>query len=191
MKKEKYRGKRVDTGEWVFGSLLKIAGGCLIYHGPESKAEIVPDGDCESMPKDVSVALLHSEVSVVYPKSVGQLICVIPNTSMYVDNSHELYEDDLFTCDATKRLFRAVYDGFGAYFGYNELAFAFQLSQSSVRVKSGGIKVVGNYFDNPELLKCYDIPPSLNQEKVFFFTGHAERPASIASQIILKSSEDL
>ena len=33
----KFRGKRKDNGEWVYGDLRHIAGGTLIYHGSHEK----------------------------------------------------------------------------------------------------------------------------------------------------------
>lgn len=40
----KFRGKSIDTGEWVCGDLLKIAGGALIYYGHQIVCSELEDG---------------------------------------------------------------------------------------------------------------------------------------------------
>ncbi|MFK2517137.1 hypothetical protein ACIXSV_21750 [Bacteroides fragilis] len=62
----KFRGKTVNGNKWVYGDLLHIAGGYIIYHGSQKDCEITTG-------KHASVELLHDEISVVVPKTVGQL----------------------------------------------------------------------------------------------------------------------
>lgn len=140
----KFRGKRTDTGEWVFGDLI---------HGVGSKhgrmyilpvTNIYPKG-CNEL-----------DGWEVIPDSIGQLIGIIPNTSMYVDNQQELYEGDLFTCGNSKTVYQTVYDGCGEYYGISNEGdkygpYTVRLSRSNI--KNQNIKVVGNIHDNPELLE--------------------------------------
>ena len=64
----KFRGKRLDNGEWVYGDLLHIAGGCLIYFGSDTETE---SSDIQSDSK-VAVELQKDEIAVVDPDTVGQ-----------------------------------------------------------------------------------------------------------------------
>lgn len=136
MKKQiKFRGKRTDTGEWIYGDLLTSDG---------TECEISDWNDVVYSRYDVD------------SETVGQLIGVIPNTSMYVDNSQELYEDDLFTCGKSKTVYRAVHDGCGEYCGVSNEgdkygAYTIRLSRDNVSRRD--IKIVGNIHDNPKLPK--------------------------------------
>lgn len=66
----KFRGKRADTGEWVYGDLLNICGGSMIYFG--SKTETQEPNIPNSSP--VAVELFNDEVAVVRRETVGQYI---------------------------------------------------------------------------------------------------------------------
>ena len=72
-----FRGKRVNGGEWVYGDLLHIAGGYIIYHGSQKDCEITTG-------KHVAVELLHNEISVVVPETVGQF------TGLFDKNGKEI-----------------------------------------------------------------------------------------------------
>lgn len=75
----RFRGKRVNGGEWVYGDLLHIAGGCVIYHGSQKDCDITTD-------KHVAVELLHDEISVVVPETIGEF------TGLFDKNGKEIYE---------------------------------------------------------------------------------------------------
>lgn len=64
----KFRGKRADNGEWVYGDLLRIGGGCIIYFG--SKNETQTPNIPNSSP--VAVELFNDEIAVVIPDTVSQ-----------------------------------------------------------------------------------------------------------------------
>ena len=58
-----FRGQKHDTKEWVYGDLLHIAGGCIIYHGSQT--------ECTGKPSEGAVLELFSnEISVVIPETV-------------------------------------------------------------------------------------------------------------------------
>lgn len=66
MKREiKFRGKSVDNNEWVYGDLIHIGNGCIIYQGSQSDYEITNK-------TGVAIELFDDEVSVVRPETLGQ-----------------------------------------------------------------------------------------------------------------------
>lgn len=124
----KFRGKD-DSGKWLYGSYIQ---------------------------QDSVIVLDEGGEVAVNPDTVGQLIGIIPNTSMYVDNSQELYEGDLFTCGSSRTIYQAVYDGCGEYYGISNKGdeygpYTIRLSRENVSRQN--IEIVGNVVDNPELLK--------------------------------------
>lgn len=70
----KFRGKPVNGNKWVYGDLLHIAGGCIIYHGSQKDCDITTG-------KHVSVELLHDEISVVSPETIGQFLVYSTKTA--------------------------------------------------------------------------------------------------------------
>lgn len=66
----KFRGKRADTGEWVYGDLLNIAGGSLIYFG--SPVDVDPP-DYPRTSK-ILVSFTDDEIAVVQRDTIGQYI---------------------------------------------------------------------------------------------------------------------
>lgn len=84
MIKRRFKGKRIDTNEWISGDLLHIAGGCLIYFGSQIDVD-----DLGPARDDVCVELLNSEYVPVYSGTVGE------STGLYDSLGMEIWEGDL------------------------------------------------------------------------------------------------
>ena len=145
----KFRGKRFDNGEWVYGDLLHIANGTLIYHGSDTDYD-------KSSDDRIAVGLYNDEVSVVIPKTVGQF------TGMLDRNGKEIYEGDIinwlsFTfggqgfVEEGRVEWRQVE---GCYVVVNRIETKDGRESIQLLIRcTRDLKVVGNIYDNPELLK--------------------------------------
>lgn len=121
-----FRGKRLDNGEWMYGSYLQVEdkSGCVVSAIFHRKFE---DGDAE-----------------IFPSTVGQY------TGLRDKNGKRIFEGDIvsltkwsnmkFSVDCSNCSFK-LRDGKGT------VCFALSI------YKPSDIKVIGNIYDNPELLK--------------------------------------
>lgn len=138
-----FRGKRVNGGEWVYGDLLHIAGGYIIYHGSQKDCEITTG-------KHVAVELLHNEISVVVPETVGQF------TGLFDKNGKEIYGGDIVQLDYITTI------------GKHRIGLSFEVKwctqegcwvgwdgfvENALQQTCKMFVVKGNIYDNPELIK--------------------------------------
>lgn len=132
----KFRGKRLGNGEWVYGDLLHINGGCLIYYGLQTKCELIEGKS------DIAVEMGMDEIAPVDPDTVGQF------TGMYDRNGKEIYEGDILRTSISK-------NGIGfVRWNIENASFVVQMKNSAQWYNLWrGYEVIGNIYDNPELLK--------------------------------------
>lgn len=126
----KFRGKRLDNGEWVYGSLLML----------ESQEKSLEPLHCY-------IFSLDKGCHRVIPDTVGQF------TGLHDKNGKEIYEGDIAL--ATLKFFNIndkkckiiFHNGsFGVQYGFSTDYFK-PFSAWDV------IEVIDNIYDNPELLK--------------------------------------
>lgn len=145
MRTIKFRGKRVDNGEWVYGHYvatpLRQSDGFIYFI-----YEIIKEFDGDTF--DTAYNQYLREIN---PETVGQF------TGLTDLNGKEIYEGDILeTCDpkATKsgRMYVYFQDGmFCAKVDWSDEIIPLIVYGNEI-VKEF-IQVIGNIHDNPELLK--------------------------------------
>lgn len=123
----KFRGKRIDNGEWVYGDLLQPTEICDIY-------EI---SDCES---------IDGTRYEVIPETIGQF------TGLYDKNGKEIYEGDIVGIDYLSYIVTGVVtystkDAMYILTNTNSIA-----DENEPLGDYKNLEVIGNTYDNPELL---------------------------------------
>lgn len=141
MRKYKFRGKRVDNGEWLYGDLIENQGRYFIYHAT-SETTIEDNDDCE-----ITIIVVEVESATV-SQSTGFLDL----------NGQEIYEGDILIEPSVATVPLEV--------RYNEKQCAFCLIEHThtegpllgtcplgdMLRHYPFMKVVGNIHDNPEIL---------------------------------------
>jgi uncharacterized phage protein (TIGR01671 family) len=138
MKREiKFRGKSVDNNEWVYGDLIHIGNGCIIYQGSQSDYEITNR-------TDVAIELFDDEVSVVRPETLGQF------TGLRDKSGKEIYEGDIVECNGD--ICKVMYSNHYAGFALDKKGWLY-LHFFGEAFSNKDCLVIGNIHDNIELLK--------------------------------------
>ncbi|EKS4345037.1 hypothetical protein QB607_003040 [Clostridium botulinum] len=133
MREIKFRGKRIDNNEWVYGDLIKDNDKYYII----TKIGYVSDENL-----DFANKYLECFAYEVVPKTVGEY------TGLKDDDNKEIYEDDII--NTWNKNYRVIYNGYmwalkGFYISCLEIPYD-AFSEFSA-------KKVGNIHDNPKLLE--------------------------------------
>lgn len=149
MREYKFRGKRIDTSEWVYGYLLitQMSGVYIIGTKTKSKPHKI-GGEIASV--SIGDVVWQYEVD---PDTVGQC------TGLFDKNGKEIYEGDITAATYGKhynepkgltRICKVIYDG-------KTCSFRMAVDNSKVLVSFGDsrskdIEIIGNIHDNLDLL---------------------------------------
>ena len=145
MRQIKFRGKQLN-GEWAYGDLLRIGGGCIIYIGSKIETQ-TPDIPKES---NVAIELFDNDIAIVIPDTIGQF------TGLTDCNGKEIYEGDILVYGGQHK---HVVEFKHGMFGYTLMDGWFLGYGSNPNFtfnpldKSKEHEVIGNIHDNSELLK--------------------------------------
>lgn len=141
MREIKFRGKRLDNGEWVYGDLLHIDGSCLIYFGSKDQtAELEIDSNYA-----IAVEIFRDEIAVVDPATVGQY------TGLKDKNGREIYEGDII--GGSNGSINGWEWPFKSEIKWNDEKCGFNTPNWGYMDSTHYYNVLGNIHDNPELLK--------------------------------------
>lgn len=136
MRTIKFRGKRVDNGEWVYGDLYQEK------HPYKNEIKEVMIVEYRPDLRLVSGAPSNNHWwREVDPLTIGQF------TGLTDKNGKEIYEGDVYT-DKTKRKYLIVFRN-GSFLKDNGHS-RFEINESEIRAWGG--EIIGNIHDNPELL---------------------------------------
>ena len=132
MREIKFRGKRLDNGEWLYGNLIELRNP---FNHEDSPA-------CFIMPKEVNIADPDSiaEQEVVDPATVGQF------TDLLDKNGKEIYFGDIV---------RDKYGDIGSVIWFSDCSMRVDWGGGDIHFidPEWGLEVIGNIHDDPELLK--------------------------------------
>jgi uncharacterized phage protein (TIGR01671 family) len=142
----KFRGKRVDTKEWVYG-----------YAVPnEDKTEwyIVESVEPDASYGAEETTMFSPMWYQVIPETVGQY------TGLKDKNSQKIYEGDIVNCEKRGAAFYrsvVVYNSIMGRHDVNAMGCMFPMTldcyEDDISIDGNDYEVIGNIYENPELLK--------------------------------------
>lgn len=153
MRQIKFRGKRIDNGEWVYGYLyelpLESGNVCMILTTDNIHK------DCSTEPQYHLAFTLWKDLFLVVSSTIGQF------TGLYDKNGNEIYEGDIVKTRLSKNFFGIVTWHTDGYFFFDtsngewkRWSDGYRPVGEMLRFRCDGacidFEVVGNIFDNKE-----------------------------------------
>lgn len=132
MRRILFRGKSVDSNEWVYGFYGETASCCI--HPPKVYICIIDNTD-----------KLHT----IYPESLGQF------TGLYDKNGKEVFEGDVVKCKLIDCIMengkwknKIIYENYEVIYSAKHLSFKIKDENESVwSIENCEFEVIGNIFD--------------------------------------------
>ncbi len=146
MREIKFRGKRLDNGEWIYGSLLILTTGYYIVPTDTCYNELI---DVDMGEKITLNALWeHNDFHEVVPKTVGQY------TGLKDKNGEAIFEKDIVKNIKTGKMYTIKWHGVFAGFIYDDIAFnhSHKSEWGELYLCYMKFEVIGSIHKNPELL---------------------------------------
>ena len=139
MRESKFRGKRIDNGEWVYGGFHK-----------HLKVTPSPTGAGKPRENDYAYLIIESgfsdwemprpiEAHEVIPETVGEF------TGLHDKNGVEIYEGDVIK-SSLGRVAVVEWEKEGRFLGFGADRSISYINREPI------VEVIGNIHDNPELL---------------------------------------
>lgn len=132
-----FRGKRTDNGEWVYGYYTKAR-----YYLNGKEMHIIFASDVEAFPR-----CEFAGYEEVLPETVCQF------TGLHDKNGRKIFEGDIIKCKVHEMNGYRVRRGVVEYHG---VGFIMNLEPNSWYAQKNipfDCEIIGNIYDNPELLK--------------------------------------
>jgi len=131
----KFRGKKIDSNEWVYGSLVNNLWCYAKAHkwAGINVCEIITSGECS----DYEEMQLEEFNITVDPKTVGQF------PGLKDKNGKDIYEGDILNHPNSGN-FEVKFEDYGFYLFYNGFKQIGHVTEY--------MEVIGNIHENPELL---------------------------------------
>lgn len=133
-----FKGKRVDDGKWIYGDLLQCEGGRTLictYVAPSKETEGIKQFEIDISLRDV------------IPETVSQY------TGLNDKYGNKIWENDIVSCQEEEDFGQINWNESEAGFYFDILLNAGHFCEESIDDHLYCMEVIGNVFDNPELLE--------------------------------------
>jgi uncharacterized phage protein (TIGR01671 family) len=133
-----FRGKRIDSGGWIMGFLIRIGELCFIFEHMDESMYL----KLRNNKRINTDQVLGKRFIAVYSQTIGQF------TGLTDKNGVKIFEGDIIKSET---------DGYG-YVVWDDSAFAIKSPGSEAidwvhSSEYAKYEIVGNIHDNPELIK--------------------------------------